>query len=70
MKESSTYMATIEEGKEEEARKFVLLMGRSRLGEPSPQVVAALNVLTDVSQFEELGIRLLHVSRLGGVARL
>ena len=62
MKESSTYMATIEEGKEEEARKFLLMLGRSRFGEPSPQVVAALNGLTDLSRLEELGVRLLHVS--------
>ena len=58
MKESVTYQAIIEE----EARKMLLLQGRSRFGKPSPQVVAALNALTDVSRLEELGVRLLNVS--------
>jgi predicted transposase YdaD len=71
MKESVTYQAILEEGKAEgiaegslkEARKMVLLMGRSHLRQPaSPQVVAALEAITEASQLEELGIRLLQVS--------
>jgi predicted transposase YdaD len=71
MKESVTYRAILEEGKAEgivegslqEARKMVLLMGRSHFGQPaSPQVVAALEAVTEASQLEELGVRLLQVS--------
>jgi hypothetical protein len=62
MKESVTYQAIIEEGEEREARKMLLLMGRSCFGEPPPEVVAALDALTDVSRLEELGVRLLQAS--------
>ena len=62
MKESVTYQAIIEEGEAKEARKIVLLQGRNRFGEASPQVVAILNGLSEVSQLEELLVRLLHVS--------
>jgi hypothetical protein len=70
MKESVTYRAILEEGeaqgltkgKIEEARKMLLLQGQSQFGEPPPEVVAALNALTDVSRLEELGVRLLRVS--------
>ena len=62
MKESVTYMATIEEGEALGFRKMLLRLGRSRFGEQSPQVVTTLNALTDLSRLEELGDRLLHVS--------
>ena len=71
MRESVTYKAILEEGKAEgiaegsvhEARKMILLQGRSRFKQPaSPQVVAALEAITEASQLEELGIRLLQVS--------
>jgi hypothetical protein len=58
MKESVTYMAIIEEG----AQEMLLFQGRHCFGEPSTQVVAALNAVTSVSGLEELGVRLLHVS--------
>jgi predicted transposase YdaD len=67
MKESVTYQAILEEGKTEgsvqEARKMILLQGRSRFKQPaSPQVVAALEAITEASRLEELGVRLLQVS--------
>jgi hypothetical protein len=66
MKESVTYQAIIEEGKTkgelEEARKILLLQGRSRFGEPSPEAVAVLDALTDVHKLEELTVRLLQVA--------
>jgi hypothetical protein len=68
MKESVTYQAIIEEGetkgkaegKVEEARNMILLMGRSQFGEPSTETEAALNALSDVRQLEKLGVRLLR----------
>lgn len=70
MKESVTYQAIIEEGEAkgkaegmaEEARKMILLMGRSQFGEPSTEAEAALNVLSDVGQLEKLGVRLLRAA--------
>ena len=41
---------------------FLSFSCRNRFGEPSPQVVAILNGLSEVSQLEELLVRLLHVS--------
>ena len=41
---------------------MLLLQGRIRFGEPSATVVAALDALSDVSQLEELAIRLLQAS--------
>jgi predicted transposase YdaD len=66
MKESVTYQAIIREGeamgKIEEARTMIFLQGRDKFGEPSAEVEAALNVLSDVRQLEQLGLRLLRVS--------
>ena len=69
MKESTTYQAILEEGKAEgeakgkaeEARRMLLLLGREQLGEPSAKIVARLDAVTDLSQLEALGLRLLHV---------
>jgi hypothetical protein len=59
MEESVTYQAILRKGKTAEARRMLLLQGRTRFGEPSAKVVAALDALSDVSQLERLGIRLL-----------
>ena len=64
MKESVTYQAILKEGEAQgktvEARKLLLLQGRIRFGEPSEAIVAALEALSDVSQLEELAVRLLQ----------
>jgi hypothetical protein len=66
MEESVTYQAILKEGeargKATEARRMLLLQGRTRFGEPSAKVVAALDALSDVSQLEELAIHLLQAS--------
>ncbi len=66
MKESVTYQAILREGKAEgqatEARRILLLQGRSRFGEPTPETVAALNCLADVEKLEQLSMRLLQVN--------
>lgn len=65
MKESVTYQAIIEEGKvegkAEEARRMLLLMGRDQFGEPSAKIVALLDAMTDLGRLEALALRLLHV---------
>jgi predicted transposase YdaD len=74
MKESTTYQAILAEGIAEgiamgkaegiaeEARKILLLQGQCRFGEPSADVVAALDALTDVTKLEELTVRLLQAA--------
>jgi hypothetical protein len=70
MEESVTYQKIIKKGealgkalgKVEEARRLLLLQGRNRFGETSPEVQSALDALTDVNHLEELSVRLLHVA--------
>jgi hypothetical protein len=75
MEESVTYQAILRKGRAAEARRMLFLMGRTRFGEPSAKVVSALDALSDISQLEELGIRLLQAGsweellRVNGTAR-
>jgi hypothetical protein len=62
MEESVLYQRIIRKGKAEGARTMLLVLGRSRFGEPPPEAMAALDALTEVSQLEELGVRLLRAS--------
>jgi hypothetical protein len=70
MKESVTYRAILEEGeakgraegraegKAEEAHDILLLLGREQLGEPSADVQATLDAITDVDRLKDLILRL------------
>jgi hypothetical protein len=68
MKESVTYQAILEEGKAEgeakgkaeEARRMLLLLGREQFGEPSANIAAQLDAVTDLGRLEALLLRLLH----------
>ncbi len=62
MRESVTYMAIVEEGRAEEAKKLLILLGRKRFGPPSETTIAALEELTDLDRLEHLSERLLEVS--------
>lgn len=66
MKESVTYQAILREGEAKgeakEARRILLMQGSTRFGEPTPEVVAALDSLADVEKLEQLSMRLLQVS--------
>jgi hypothetical protein len=66
MEESVTYQKIIRkgkaEGKVEEARRLLLMLGRDQFGEPPAEVQAALDAVTDVNRLEELTVRLRHVS--------
>ena len=59
MQESSTYRAIVRQGRAEEARRFVLLMGEKKFGAADDSVPAALEAIMDIEQLEELGVRLL-----------
>jgi predicted transposase YdaD len=56
MKESSTYQAILEEGRTEEARKFLVRLGSSLYGPPDATVQAALEGISDVERLEQLGV--------------
>jgi hypothetical protein len=54
MKESVTYQKIVRKSKTEEARTMLLLIGRTRFGEPPPEAGAALEAVTDVARLEDL----------------
>ncbi len=61
MRESVTYQAILEEGRQEgvvaEAREFLLLLGESHLGTPTLATRATIEAINDVSRLHELGLR-------------
>lgn len=69
MKESSTYQAILDEGRAEgraeEARRVLLLLGDKQFGSPDPGTRAALDAITDVNRLERLLQRLSEVSNWG-----
>lgn len=66
MEESVTYQMILEQGETrgevKEARKMLLLLGRRKLGEPSPEVQNALNDISDSRRLEELAVQLENAS--------
>ena len=61
MKESVTYQAIVEEGRQEEVRKIVLRLGGKRFGLPSEAVQASLSAVTSLEALEALTDRILDV---------
>ena len=61
MKESVTYQAIVEEGRQEEARRLLLRLGGVRFGSPSDAVKATVEGITTLETLEILSIRLLSV---------
>ena len=49
-----------QEGKAEEARRLLLLLGRDKFDQPSAKVQSALDSVTDVNRLEELALRVHH----------
>lgn len=66
MRESVTYQAILEEGRvegrAEEARRLILLLGERRFGPPGSRTRAALEAMADPERLEALGRRLLDVA--------
>jgi hypothetical protein len=64
VRESDTYMAIIDEGRLDEAKRILLRLGRKRFGPPTEAVEAFLSAFTedDIDRLEQLGERLLDVS--------
>lgn len=65
MRESTTYMAILEEGAEEgarrEARRILLRLGEKRFGAPDAATQARLNAITPVERLEQLTLRIFDV---------
>ena len=70
MKESTTYQAIVEEGRQEgrreerpaEARRVLLRVGEDRFGAaPTPEQRAMLEAITDANRLEELAARACHL---------
>jgi predicted transposase YdaD len=65
MRESDTYQAILEEGREEglnALRRALLRLGRKRFGEPDEETRQAICAIRDPDRLEELSERLLDVS--------
>ena len=66
MKESSTYQAILQEGREEGrievARSMVLRLGCKRFGPPSPAAAAAIQAVANTERAEALAERVYEVS--------
>lgn len=54
MRESSTYMGIITEGRIEEAQKILFRLGRPRLGQPDEGTQASINGLNDLERLERM----------------
>ncbi len=65
MRESVTYQAILDEGREEgridEVRKLIVRLGQKRLGAPGERITATLAALTDLEHLERLHERLTDV---------
>jgi hypothetical protein len=62
MQESNTYLAIIDEGREEGVKRLLLLQGQERFGPPDESIQTRLVGITDFERLEHLGLRLLRVS--------
>ncbi len=61
MKESVTYQAILEEGREEGSRRMLLALGTKRFGKPPVKIRKAIAAITEPVVLERLAVRLLDV---------
>ena len=62
MRESVTYMAILDEGRVEEARKIILRQGRKLFGPPDESTTAALTAIEDLERLKQLIVQVENVS--------
>lgn len=69
MKESTTYQKILREGREEgriaEARRFLVLLGTKRFGEPDAACATALEAIQSAERLEAMGQRIVSEPALG-----
>jgi hypothetical protein len=58
MRDSDTYMMIIDEGREQEAKSLILIMGRKRFGPPDESITTRLNAVTDLDRLHRLAERM------------
>ncbi len=59
MHESTTYRKIINDGRLEEARRFLIRQGTKRFREPGATTVSALEAIRDIDRLETIGERVL-----------
>ena len=66
MRESDTYLAILDEGRDEgrleEAKEWLLELGRERFGPPDESATAAIAGLTDLERLDRMRSHLLKVA--------
>ncbi len=62
MRESSTFMAILDEGRVDEARKIILRQGRLRFGEPGSTVLSAIEGIEDIDRLELMCDRMIQAT--------
>jgi hypothetical protein len=62
MRDSDTYMAIIDEGREEGMKTLILLLGQARFGDPDEPTRTQLQGITDIDRLGRIGVRLLSSS--------
>jgi hypothetical protein len=54
MHESDTYLMILDEGKEKQAKKAVLLVGQQQLGPPDESIRVRLDGITDLERLDRM----------------
>lgn len=62
MRESSTYQAILDEGRQEGMQRMLLEQGQRKFGPPNETVITVLTAITDVERLTRMGARLLTVA--------
>ena len=65
MRESTTYQATLQEGRAEEARRILLRQGGRKFGPPGAEIRTAVEGIADFDRLERLADRVLGASTWG-----
>jgi hypothetical protein len=62
MRDSDTYLAILDEGREEQAKKYILRLAQKRFGPADEAIKARLNGITDLERLDRLHDRLLDAT--------
>jgi hypothetical protein len=62
MRDSEAYLAILDEGRADEARRLLLRQGRKRFGEPTTDLAGQLQAIADLERLERLSERLLDAA--------
>ena len=54
MEESATYLEIVDEGREKQTKRLILLLGRPHFGPADAQTEAALQAISDMDRLERI----------------